>query len=187
MHKNSKLKPGENMLCTEIVSYIQNIFCTQHVLPMFFKKKSFWQRFNCTAPYHVATLSSGNENNNSDCMLFLFSTSFILQKYSWPDKMYISKTVSLSDLEFEIFTLVSGLGFWLFGFLWLFYGHHSNEFLGVFLLLVGFSLSVISIISGVSQHRKKSKGRNSEISPTTYSSTKTQERNQLPWNICIRL
>ena len=35
IHENSKLKPGENMLCTEIVSDIQNNFCTQHVLPMF--------------------------------------------------------------------------------------------------------------------------------------------------------
>ena len=35
LHENSKLKPGENMLCTEIVSDIQNNFCTQHVLPMF--------------------------------------------------------------------------------------------------------------------------------------------------------
>ena len=32
---------GENMLCTEIVSDIQNNFCTQLVLPMFCKKKSF--------------------------------------------------------------------------------------------------------------------------------------------------
>ena len=29
IHKNSKFKPGENMLCTEIVSDIQNNFCTQ--------------------------------------------------------------------------------------------------------------------------------------------------------------
>ena len=35
------------MLCTDIVSDIQNNFCTQHVLPMFCKKKSFWQRFTC--------------------------------------------------------------------------------------------------------------------------------------------
>ena len=47
IHENSKLKPGENMLCTEIVSDIQKFFCTQHVLPMFCKKKSFWQRFTC--------------------------------------------------------------------------------------------------------------------------------------------
>ena len=39
---------GENMLCTKIVFDIQNNFCTQHVLPMFSKKKSFWQRFTCT-------------------------------------------------------------------------------------------------------------------------------------------
>ena len=32
---------GENMLCTETVFDIQNNFCTQHVLPMFCKKKSF--------------------------------------------------------------------------------------------------------------------------------------------------
>ena len=36
------------MLFTEIVSDIQNNFCTQHVLPMFCKK-SFWQRSTCTA------------------------------------------------------------------------------------------------------------------------------------------
>ena len=35
-------------MCTEIVSHIPNNFCTQHVLPMFCKKKSFWQRFICT-------------------------------------------------------------------------------------------------------------------------------------------
>ena len=50
VHENSKLKPGENMLCTEIVSDIQYIFysCTQLVLPMYCKKKSFWQRFTFT-------------------------------------------------------------------------------------------------------------------------------------------
>jgi hypothetical protein len=31
----------ENILCTEIVFDIQNNFCTQHVLPMFCKNKSF--------------------------------------------------------------------------------------------------------------------------------------------------
>ena len=41
VHENSKRKPGENMLCTEIVSDIQNNFCTQHVLLLFCKKKSF--------------------------------------------------------------------------------------------------------------------------------------------------
>ena len=41
IHENSKLKPGENMLFTEIVSDIQNNFCIQHVLPVFCKKKSF--------------------------------------------------------------------------------------------------------------------------------------------------
>ena len=35
-HENSKLKHGENILCTKIVSDIQNNFCSQHVLPIFF-------------------------------------------------------------------------------------------------------------------------------------------------------
>ena len=39
IHENSKLKPGENMLCAEIVSDIQNNFCTQHVLPHVLQKK----------------------------------------------------------------------------------------------------------------------------------------------------
>ena len=37
VHENSKLKPGENRLCTEIASDMQNNFCTRHVLPMFCK------------------------------------------------------------------------------------------------------------------------------------------------------
>ena len=40
---------GENMLCTEIIFDIQNNFCTQLVLPMFCKKKSFWQKFTCNS------------------------------------------------------------------------------------------------------------------------------------------
>ena len=39
---------GENMLCTEIDFDIQNNLCSQHVLHMFWKNKSFWQRFTCT-------------------------------------------------------------------------------------------------------------------------------------------
>ena len=39
---------GENMLCTEIELDIQNNLCTQHVLPVFCKNKSLWQRFTCT-------------------------------------------------------------------------------------------------------------------------------------------
>ena len=41
IHENSSFKPRENMLCTEIV------------LPIFCKKKSFWQRFTCmTSQFH---------------------------------------------------------------------------------------------------------------------------------------
>ena len=40
IHENLKLKPGENMLCTEIFSDIQNNFCTQHVLPCSAKRRT---------------------------------------------------------------------------------------------------------------------------------------------------
>ena len=39
--KSSKLRTWENMFYTETVFDIHNNFCTQHVLPMFCKKKSF--------------------------------------------------------------------------------------------------------------------------------------------------
>ena len=48
---------GKNMLCKEIVFCIQNNFCTQHVLPMFRKNKSFWQRFTCNR-IHIYFLAS---------------------------------------------------------------------------------------------------------------------------------
>ena len=44
---------AQNMLCTEIVFDIPNNFCTQHVLPMFCKKKIFWQRSTCTYIFRV--------------------------------------------------------------------------------------------------------------------------------------
>ena len=44
------------MLYTEIVFDIQNNLCTQHVLPMFCKNKSFRQRFTCTDQAPSSTL-----------------------------------------------------------------------------------------------------------------------------------
>ena len=43
---------GRTRCTLEIVSDIQNNFCTKHVLPMFYKKKSFWQRFACIGVYY---------------------------------------------------------------------------------------------------------------------------------------
>ena len=47
---------GRTMLCTENDFDIQNNLCTQHVLPMFCKNRSFWQRFNCTYVSFLAGL-----------------------------------------------------------------------------------------------------------------------------------
>ena len=39
IHENSKLKPGENMLCTEIVSDIQDIFLHNMFSPCCAKRR----------------------------------------------------------------------------------------------------------------------------------------------------
>ena len=41
----STIDSADYLLCTEIVFDIQNNLCTQDVIPMFCKNKSFWQRF----------------------------------------------------------------------------------------------------------------------------------------------
>ena len=51
-------------MCTEIVSDIQNNFCTQHVLLMFCKKKSFSQRFTCTEMFD--RLKTENESRKHE-------------------------------------------------------------------------------------------------------------------------
>ena len=60
---------GENMLCTEIDFDIQNNFCTQHVLPMFCKDKSFWQIFNCM--YVIFLIIDGATNKMLPVILII--------------------------------------------------------------------------------------------------------------------
>ena len=59
----------------------------------------------------------------------------------------------LSELDFSIFTLLCGLGFWAFGFTWFYYGHVSNVVLSVFLFLLGFTLNAISVVTGVGHYK----------------------------------
>ena len=69
------------MLCTEIVSDIQNIFCT-HVLPMFCKKKSFWQRFAFTDILAISRIPDEER-----------STHFIAIRIKNPDIVKAAKSV----------------------------------------------------------------------------------------------
>ena len=69
IHENSKLKPGENMLFTEIASDIQNNFSTQHVLTMFCKKKIFWQRLT------FVFAKDGSWNQTSKVVVIILSQS----------------------------------------------------------------------------------------------------------------
>ena len=57
VYENSKFKPGENMLCTEIVSDIQKNFCTQHVLPMFCK----WRASDKDLPVQLKKMQLNKE------------------------------------------------------------------------------------------------------------------------------
>ena len=72
-HENSKLKPGENMLCEEIVIDILNNFCTQLVLLMMFcKKKSFRQRFACDIKGRPLTPSLRAKGSRIDIVSFYY-------------------------------------------------------------------------------------------------------------------
>ena len=44
---------GRTCCVQKLFLTLRTIFCTQHVLPMFCKKKSFWQRFTCTRQFSV--------------------------------------------------------------------------------------------------------------------------------------
>ena len=65
------------MLCTEIDFDIQINFCKQHVLPMFCKKKSFWQGFTCTEPEWRAMTSVKDINfSNNNISISYIPESF---------------------------------------------------------------------------------------------------------------
>ena len=59
-----------------------------------------------------------------------------------------------SELDFSIFTLLCGLGFWTFGLIWFYYGHVSNVVLSVFLFLLGLTLNAISVITGQAHYKE---------------------------------
>ena len=81
------------MLCTEIVSDIQNSFCTQHVLPMFCKKKSFWQRFTCINSNQIFRWSFEERNPVFEIVH--------QRKKSVPDKSICFTIEKVSHLQFE--------------------------------------------------------------------------------------
>ena len=61
---------------------------------------------------------------------------------------------SFADLDFSIVTFLTGCGCWSFAFVWFLYGHISNIFLAVFLVLFGLMVNVISLWSGILQYQK---------------------------------
>ena len=68
------------MLWTEIVSDNQNNFCAQHVLPMFRKNKSFWQRFTC-AETMLTKAQEMTEDNVTDLEVCdFFIARFVMDK-----------------------------------------------------------------------------------------------------------
>ena len=69
---------SSNLLCTEIVSDIQNNFC---VLAMFCKKKSFWQRFTCN------TMESK-----------FFEVAFLCSKCVWK-KIMITHVICVASID----------------------------------------------------------------------------------------
>ena len=85
-------------MCTEIVSDIQNNFCTQHVLPMpmFCKKKSFWQTFTCTwlcfakiAGLQIESATKLHATNILELLLFSMKSRLVVSKRSFEIKSVI--------------------------------------------------------------------------------------------------
>ena len=110
------------MLCIEIVSDIQNKFCTQHVLPMLCKKKSFWQRFACTYTTKIAkpllwsgVMSLGNRFSPQKGVL-IYRTLFINWSWGWRRQKY--GYISEHDKEVHITCI-----FWKESRIWLIFMH----------------------------------------------------------------
>ena len=104
MHENSKLKPGRTCcVSTEIVSDIQNNFCTQHVLPMFCKKKSFWQRFACTGDIHTKAFVHGLYpfHNIVLCMSIYMTVILAMERYRAVSKPIDYHTIIVSGKQWQ--------------------------------------------------------------------------------------
>ena len=110
IHENSKLKPGENMLCIEIVSDIQNNFCTQ-----------------CSAKRRASDkdLPVLRESDGRSFWMFLIIWSSF--------KIWISDWVSLTKIHFNFFCnlLLTFLNFCLSPYYFACYGaHHTLHCVG---------------------------------------------------------
>ena len=96
-------------MCTEIVSDIQNSFCTQYVLPMFFKKESFWQRFTCTQTFIYMT--SGLRFKASKIWFIFFYIFYFLPKQGRSRQLRTK-----NDFDTECPFLTYGENVWRFEF-----------------------------------------------------------------------
>ena len=85
------------MLCTEIDFDIQNNLCTQHVIPMFCKNKSFWQRFNCIS---LSTKKKSLWNSNVCTLVENWISKFFFQlpTYTKGSENRSTKFVIMSQL-----------------------------------------------------------------------------------------
>ena len=84
---------GENMLCTEIVFYIQNSLCAQHVLPMFCKNKSLTYKSHSVTKMEIILLQEKTS-------LFWTKTHFVTVKTKYIELKYLPK--KLSPRKYEI-------------------------------------------------------------------------------------
>ena len=109
---------GEKMLCTEIAFDIQNNLCTQLVLPMFCKNKSFWQRFNCTLNYFIPDTTNHLEFRsdkvlNLDILTSSYLQHLFFQNEEWPpsiDQIGLHGTTHRTEIVLTSYTTVNCKG-----------------------------------------------------------------------------
>ena len=128
--------PGENILCTDIVSDIQNHFCTQHVLPMLCQKKRASDKDLPDWPVQI-------DWNSRFCKLVESWGERRIwpeNRFSWTSKLtvrsglifvlflYFFLRMSLSDLQRSLFCL-GLLVYWIFSlvYLWPFTTQKATE------------------------------------------------------------
>ena len=81
----------------------RTIFSTQHVLPMFCKKKSFWQRFACTGDIHTKAFVHGLYpfHNIVLCMSIYMTVILAMERYRAVSKPIDYHTIIVSGKQWQ--------------------------------------------------------------------------------------
>lgn len=93
--------------------------------------------------------------------------SVISSKVSFDlERIKSSKIIPFSDLDLEIFTLLSGTCLWMLSIYWMLFGQGSNIILGIFLICIGSALNTAAIIWSLDQYKQWKKSQKEDLNST---------------------